>query len=464
MRGEDAGGLRVPGPGDGERTVPDPWRDQHRAAHRRAGFANLAAARTTSGDYSAASWAEATGTHRTMAVRLLLLVSRKAAASISAARPGGAASRRCRRNWAHASALPANPGSGNHDKDPEKLRELDARGRCAARARAAPRGRAAELAAARTDRAALVPWRAAIAAAKLARREALAARRVAQIENHDKDRMERLPGACLGGRAVGGAAEVGGAGTAPGVALAGQVRGPGDGRALPVGCGAAGGGHGVGKIAQRPSGRAPEGVPDETGAGGGMGAGEGGVGVSTLALEASRLDGCVAEGVPALARSENGDKDPVDRPPVRWPWDGVKGRLCGTTISGGYQLGVTEPGTWQAVLEASNAVEAGKSWTLLGSRLRWAGGTPGGWPDLGVCAQRPSGWRDQLGVDGGSLPRRRPGSRPGHDGGASSGCGQAFAKRATTLGCPRVCRKQRLVACERAGPTGGHGRRVEARP
>ena len=112
-----------------------------------------------------------------------------------------------------------------------------------------------------------------------------------------------------------------------------------------------------------------------------MGGGEGGVGVSTLALDASRLDGCVAEGVPALARSENGDKDPVDRPPVRWPWDGVKGRLCGTTISGGYQLGVTEPGTWQAVLEASNAVEAGKSWTLLGSRLRSAERNTGGWPD-----------------------------------------------------------------------------------
>ena len=82
-----------------------------------------------------------------------------------------------------------------------------------------------------------------------------------------------------------------------------------------------------------------------------------------------------------LARSESGDKDPVDRPPVRWPWDGVKGRLCGTTISGGYKSGVTEPGTWQAVLKASNAVEAGKSWTLLGSRLRSAERNPGGWPD-----------------------------------------------------------------------------------
>ena len=56
-----------------------------------------------------------------------------------------------------------------------------------------------------------------------------------------------------------------------------------------------------------------------------------------------------------------------------------------------------------------------------------------------MCAQRPSGWRDQLGVDGRSRPAEAGGSRPGHDGGASSGCGQAFAKRATTPGCPRGC-------------------------
>ena len=95
------------------------------------------------------------------------------------------------------------------------------------------------------------------------------------------------------------------------------------------------------------------------------------MGVSTLALGASRLAlriGCVTEGVPAPAKSGNGDKDPLDRATVRRPWGGVKGRLCGPTVDGGYKLGVTEPGTWQAVLEASNAVEAGKSWTLLGSR------------------------------------------------------------------------------------------------
>ena len=66
---------------------------------------------------------------------------------------------------------------------------------------------------------------------------------------------------------------------------------------------------------------------------------------------------------------------------ANWPWRGMKGRLCGTTISGGYKSGGTEPGTWQAVLEASNAVEAGKSWTLLGSLLPLAKRNTGGRPE-----------------------------------------------------------------------------------
>jgi hypothetical protein len=49
---------------------------------------------------------------------------------------------------------------------------------------------------------------------------------------------------------------------------------------------------------------------------------------------------------------------------VRWPWGGLKGRLCGGTTLGGLLPGVTEPGTWQAVLEASNAAEARKAWRL----------------------------------------------------------------------------------------------------
>jgi hypothetical protein len=99
----------------------------------------------------------------------------------------------------------------------------------------------------------------------------------------------------------------------------------------------------------------------------------------------------VAGGVPAPAKSGNGDKDPIEQPAaglrpgertVRWPWGGMKGRLCGTTISGGYnRSGVAEPGTWKAVLAASKAVAAGKSWTLLGSRLHLAERNTGGWPD-----------------------------------------------------------------------------------
>jgi hypothetical protein len=100
--------------------------------------------------------------------------------------------------------------------------------------------------------------------------------------------------------------------------------------------------------------------------------------------------GWIGGGRAGTAKSVNGDKDPIEQPAaglrpgertVRWPWGGMKGRLCGTTISGGYRSGVAEPGTWQAVLAASNAVAAGKSWTLLGSRLPLAERNTGGWPD-----------------------------------------------------------------------------------
>jgi hypothetical protein len=65
---------------------------------------------------------------------------------------------------------------------------------------------------------------------------------------------------------------------------------------------------------------------------------------------------------PAVTRIENHDKDPMDPRTVRWPWGGLKGRLCGGTSLGGLLPGVTQPGTWQAVLEASNAEEARKTW------------------------------------------------------------------------------------------------------
>jgi hypothetical protein len=88
----------------------------------------------------------------------------------------------------------------------------DVPGGCAAGAFSAPRVRAAELMAARAERAALAPWRAAIAAARLTKREALTARRAAGSGKHDKDPRAkdpaaRLPGAGLG---AGGLGSVGG--------------------------------------------------------------------------------------------------------------------------------------------------------------------------------------------------------------------------------------------------------------
>jgi hypothetical protein len=311
VRSEDAGGLRLPGAGDGERAVPDPWRDQHRAAHGGGAGQSGRRPHDERGLLGGQLGRGPVPSHVGGAVS-----AAGAARQLQAFLPPDVAAR-----LATVPAELSAPMLYSQTAKPEITTKTlrsggrDARGRFAARARAVPRGRAAELAAARADRAALVPWRAAIAGARLARREALAACRAARIENHDKDRMERLPGACLGGPA--------------------------------------GGGHGIGKIAQRPSGQAPEGMPCRTGSCGGMGIEGAGVGGSTLALDASRLDprierpigsscptgssarwqapagfgeaslgalltaqarereGCVAEGVPAPTKTENGDKDPI---------------------------------------------------------------------------------------------------------------------------------------------------------
>jgi hypothetical protein len=97
-------------------------------------------------------------------------------------------------------------------------------------------------------------------AARPPQRAALAPRRAARIVKHDKDRMEHLLGAWLGGRAA-------------------RIAGP----ALD----AVGGGHGIGGNVQRPCG---------TGLGVGMGIGGAGVGGSTLTLDASRLElSCLRE-------------------------------------------------------------------------------------------------------------------------------------------------------------------------
>jgi len=106
-----------------------------------AGFANLAAARTTSGDYSAASWAS-NRYHRTMAVRLRLLV---AARQLQAFLPPDLAARLATVP-AELSAPVLYPQTPEVEITTKTLGsgELDARGRFAASARAAPRGRAAK--------------------------------------------------------------------------------------------------------------------------------------------------------------------------------------------------------------------------------------------------------------------------------------------------------------------------------
>ena len=357
-----------------------------------AGLARLAASHTTSGAYSAANWAM-DRYKRTLRIRTLLL---GAARQLQAYMPPEVA--------AQVALVPAElwaPALPWQTAEPEFATKTlwtgardapgrDVRGRFTARPRPALRGRAAELAAARAEQVALAPWRAVIAAARLAEREARAARRAApataRVEKRDKDPMERLPGGCLGARRC---PDRTAGSCAPSPARDfGPLRGPGSqGEAeSPLACrcpdgdggaGAADGGCGIGKSVQRPY-----------GTGAGAGPGEAGAGGSTLTLAASRLDlsreerarCAVGGGRSPPATSENGDKDPVDKPPaglrpgghaVRWPFGGLKGRLCATTTVGGQPWEGTRPGSWQAVLEAWNAEVARKSWTVLG-------GTPPG--------------------------------------------------------------------------------------
>ena len=219
-----------------------------------AGFANLAAARTTSGDYSAASWAS-NRYHRTMAVRLRLLV---AARQLQAFLPPDLAARLATVP-AELSAPVLYPQTPEVEITTKTLGsgELDARGRFAASARAAPRGRfAASARAAPRGRGgagggASGPGGVGAVAGGDRRGEAGQAGGAGGASGGSNRKPRHGPygagagrlswGPRGGGRGGGG----GCGGAAPGVALAGPVRGPGDGRALPVGCGAAGGGPGM---------------------------------------------------------------------------------------------------------------------------------------------------------------------------------------------------------------------------
>jgi hypothetical protein len=379
MWGEDAGGPALPGAGDGEWAVQDPWRDEHRAADGggvgQAGRRPHDERNLLGGQLGERPVRQDAGARKLRAYLPPEVAARLAAVPAELRAP------------VHPSQIPyleiatKTPGSGGPDVP----------GRCAAGALPAPRGRAAELAAARAERAALAPWRAAIAAARLTKREALAARRAARMGKHDKDPMERLPGAGLGARAarIAAATEAGGAGgagTAAGVVSARQGSGPGDGRTVQAGRGAAGGGHGIGEIVQRPCGSDPRDKrPGTRPTGARRGPGGAGAAGSALALDASRLDARIErQGAclgPSPAKSENGDKDPLAEPAtggpcptrachracpggalvpgigpggrtMRWPWGGLKGRLCATTTSSGLPPDVAKPGRWQGVLDA----------------------------------------------------------------------------------------------------------------
>jgi len=179
---------------------------------------------------------------------------RRAGPGVSAACAGSTAGDGAARIPA-AGACFENRESGNHDKDPIERgtgRAGAVHSEAAAGAQGAVGGGAGG---ARVQRAALAPWRAAIARARLVKRAVLAARRAARIAKHDKDPMERRPGGCLAGGAAGTAAatDVLGAGTTPNVMSPAQDGpGHGDGRALKVG-----GGPGIGEILQRPYGGRP---------------------------------------------------------------------------------------------------------------------------------------------------------------------------------------------------------------
>ena len=242
------------------------------------GLASLAAAHTKGGAYTAANRARQRYV-RKAALRLRLFTT---ALDLRAYMPPDVAAR-----LATVPAELSAPVHYSQTPDPQFPTETlwsggrDARGRFMARPRPAPRGRAAELRDARVDRAALVPWRAAIAAAKLVKRAVLAARRAARTAEPDKDPMERRPGGCLGGRAAGIAAATGVVGAAAaGVRLPGQGHGPkrgdqpgqgntpgrdcglgledapapGGGRTPEVGRAEVGGGPGSGEFLQRPHG------------------------------------------------------------------------------------------------------------------------------------------------------------------------------------------------------------------
>jgi hypothetical protein len=215
-------------------------------------------------------------------------------------------------------------------------------GSSTARSRPGPRGRAEQLEAARAERQVLAPWRAAIAGARLAKREALAGRRAARIV---KTRQRPYGASAAAGTESANRPEgVAAVEARLGAAWLGAVAG-GEAEIDATGQKPCGGSTGAGMWAAV---KAPEVLGDSTG--------------GVVPRRMAGTSPAMTKRSPAVVKSENHDKDPMDPRTVRWPWGGLKGRLCGGTSLGGLLPGVTQPGTWQAVLEASNAAEARKTW------------------------------------------------------------------------------------------------------
>jgi hypothetical protein len=303
------------------------------------GFSRLAAAHTTDGTYTAANWIR-DRYFRVLACRVRVFCAAKL---LRAYLPPALAARLA--TTPPEFMPPVHYSNTLNSEIPTKTLWSGGRDRCGsstARSRPRLRGRAEELEAARVERAVLAPWRAAIAGARLAKREALAERRAARIAKN----RQRPYGASAAGRTDS-------ANRPEGVAAVDARLG-----ADPIGA-AAGGEAGIDATGQKPWGGStgagmraavnPPEVPGDT---------TGGVVPRRMAGTSPAM----TKRSPAVVKSENHDKDPMDPRTVRWPWGGLKGRLCGGTSLGGLLPGVTQPGTWQAVLEASNAEEARKTW------------------------------------------------------------------------------------------------------
>ncbi len=184
-----------------------------------------------------------------------------------------------------------------------------------------PRGQAAERAAARTERAALAPWRVGIARARLVKRVVLAAWRKERAEKRRQDPMHpraagaeraaaRKPHATLDGAGMGVVAS-----------------------ALPL--------RGSRRSASRPN---PANSARGEGSGGVTSApgGADSAGRSRQEFRAAR-------------------EEPMHPTTRRWPLGGWKGRLCSGTDLSSAALDVADAGGWGVVIAACEAAEAGQA-------------------------------------------------------------------------------------------------------